>query len=124
MTCCIASSETNHLILPIFYIAVKFSYMKLIPALLLLAFLTPAKNNSTSKEVLQTMYSKYHGKWHKSLKFNQTTERFKNDSLVSTATWYETIVYPDLLRIDIGAEKSPNGILFRHDSTYRFANNK
>jgi len=98
--------------------------MKLIPALLLLAFLTPAKNNSTSKEVLQTMYSKYHGKWHKSLKFNQTTERFKNDSLVSTATWYETIVYPDLLRIDIGAEKSPNGILFRHDSTYVFKDNK
>ena len=98
--------------------------MKLLPALLLLAFLAPAKNNSTSKEVLQTMYGKYHGKWHKSLKFNQTTGRFRNDSLVSTATWYETIVYPDLLRIDIGAASSPNGILFRHDSTYVFKDNK
>ena len=94
--------------------------MKLLPAILLLAFLTPAKNNSTSKEVLTSMYKKYHGTWHKSLKFTQTTERFRNDSLINTSTWYETIVYPDLLRIDIGSVNSPNGILFRHDSTYVF----
>lgn len=94
--------------------------MKLLPAILLLAFLTPAKNNSTSKEVLTSMYKKYHGAWHKSLKFTQATERFRNDSLINTSTWYETIVYPDLLRIDIGSVNSPNGILFRHDSTYVF----
>jgi len=98
--------------------------MKLLPAILLLAFLTPAKNNSTSKEVLTSMYKKYHGTWHKSLKFTQTTERFRNDSLINTSTWYETIVYPDLLRIDIGSVNSPNGILFRHDSTYVFRANK
>ncbi|WP_295796612.1 hypothetical protein [Mucilaginibacter sp.] len=98
--------------------------MKLLPAILLLAFLTPAKNNSTSKEVLTSMYKKYHGSWHKSLKFTQTTERFRNDSLINTSTWYETIVYPDLLRIDIGTVNSPNGILFRHDSTYVFRANK
>ncbi|HVW98329.1 MAG TPA: hypothetical protein VHA56_20350 [Mucilaginibacter sp.] len=98
--------------------------MKFIPALLFLACLAPVKNNSTSKEVLQTMYARYHGTWHKSLKFKQTTERFRNDSLINTSTWYETIVYPDLLRIDIGSEKSANGILFRRDSTYLFRNNK
>jgi hypothetical protein len=98
--------------------------MKLLPAILLLAFLTPAKKTSTSTEVLTSMYKRYHGVWHKSLKFTQTTERFRNDSLVKTDTWYETIVYPDLLRIDIGSVKSPNGILFRHDSTYVFRANK
>ena len=94
--------------------------MKLLPAILLLVFFTPANKNSTSKEVLTSMYKKYHGTWHKSLKFTQTTERFRNDSLINTSTWYETIVYPDLLRIDIGSVNSPNGILFRHDSTYVF----
>lgn len=94
--------------------------MKLLPLILFFAFLVPANKNITSKEVLAGMYKKYHGNWHKSLKFNQTTERFRNDSLISTATWYETIVYPDLLRIDIDSVKSYNGIIFRHDSTYVF----
>src|SRR5882757_5399040 len=98
--------------------------MKTLSAILLFVFYFPGHKNTTSREVLQTMYKRYHGAWHKSLKFNQTTERFRNDSLLSTATWYETIVYPDLLRIDIGSEKSANGIIFRHDSTYRFRNNK
>jgi hypothetical protein len=52
--------------------------------------------NASSQEVLQSMYSRYHSIWHKSLKFNQTTERYRNDSLITTNTWYETIVYPDL----------------------------
>lgn len=98
--------------------------MKLIPAILFLALLVPVKKDSNSKEVLTSMYKRYHGVWHKSLKFKQSTERFRNDSLINTSTWYETIVYPDLLRIDIGSPGSPNGILFRHDSTYRFKNNK
>ena len=98
--------------------------MKLIPAILFLAFLMPADKNSNSKEVLTSMYKRYHGVWHKTLKFKQTTERFRNDSLINTSTWYETIVYPDLLRIDIGSRGSSNGILFRHDSTYRFKDNK
>ena len=98
--------------------------MKILPALVALALLVPAKKNTTSTEVLRSMYKKYHGVWHKSLHFNQTTERFRNDSLINTSNWYETIVYPDLLRIDIGTEKSTNGIIFRHDSTYVFRNNK
>jgi hypothetical protein len=85
--------------------------MKLLPAILLLAFFIPSNKNSNSKEVLTSMYKRYHGTWHKSLKFNQTTERFRNDSLVNTATWYETIVYPDLLRIDIGSAKRANGMI-------------
>ena len=99
--------------------------MKTLSVLLLVMFgVTGATKNSTSKEVLQSMYSRYHGVWHKSLHFNQTTDRYRNDSLVKTDTWYETIVYPDLLRIDIGSEKSASGIIFRRDSTYAFRDNK
>src|SRR5580698_10115308 len=80
--------------------------------------------NASSREVLQSMYKRYHNTWHKSLKFNQTTERYRNDSLIKTSTWYETIVYPDLLRIDFDSLKSGSGVIFRHDSTYVFRNNK
>jgi len=78
--------------------------------------------NSTA--LLQKMYARYHGKWHSSLSFNQTTERYKNDSLIKSDTWYERIAYPDMLRIDIGGKESSNGIIFRKDSTYIFNNNK
>jgi hypothetical protein len=87
-----------------------------------LPFSSPQKMNSTT--VLKKMYARYHGKWHSSLSFNQTTERYKNDSLVKSDTWYERIAYPDMLRIDIGGRESGNGIIFRKDSTYVFNNNK
>lgn len=98
--------------------------MKTLSAILLFVFYLPAPKNATSEEVLQSMYKRYHTHWHKSLTFNQTTERFRNDSLIKTDTWYENIVYPDLLRIDFGSAKSSNGVIFRHDSTYVFRNNK
>jgi hypothetical protein len=98
--------------------------MKTIVTILLFLSFPLANKNATSTEVLQTMYSRYSGQWHKSLTFNQTTERYRNDSLVKTSTWYETIVYPDLLRIDFDSVKSGNGVIFRHDSTYVFRNKK
>jgi len=78
--------------------------------------------NSTT--LLKKMYARYHGKWHSNLSFNQTTERYRNDSLVKTQTWYEHILYPDKLRIDFDSLKSGNGIIFRADSTYVISNNK
>jgi len=98
--------------------------MKTLTILLVLVFHFNMPEIKTSGDVLQSMYKRYHNQWHKSLTFNQTTERYRNDSLVKTDTWYETIVYPDLLRIDFGSAKSSNGVIFRHDSTYVFKNNK
>jgi hypothetical protein len=98
--------------------------MKILSTILLLFLLPLAHKGANSTEVLQSMYSRYHGQWHKSLTFNQTTERYRNDTLLKTSTWYETIVYPDLLRIDFDSLRSSNGIIFRHDSTYVFRNKK
>jgi hypothetical protein len=98
--------------------------MKILSALffLFLPFSQQKELNSTT--LLQKMYDRYHKKWHSSLCFNQTTERYKNDSLVKSDTWYERIAYPDMLRIDIGSTNSGNGIIFRKDSTYVFNSNK
>jgi hypothetical protein len=98
--------------------------MKIISVILFffLPFSSQKELNSTT--LLQKMYARYHGKWHSSLSFNQTTERYNKDSLVKSDTWYERIAYPDMLRIDIGGVKSGNGIIFRKDSTYVFHDNK
>jgi len=90
--------------------------------LLFLPFSQPNDLNSTT--LLQKMYARYQGKWHSNLSFNQTTEMYKDDSLSKTQTWYEHILYPDMLRIDIGTPKSPNILIFRNDSTYVINNNK
>ncbi|HZY40219.1 MAG TPA: hypothetical protein VFE53_26380 [Mucilaginibacter sp.] len=98
--------------------------MKTFSAIILWFFLPLPNKNANSTEVLQSMYSRYHNHWHKSLTFNQTTERYRNDSLIKTSTWYETIVYPDMLRIDFDSLKSGTGVIFRRDSTYVFRNSK
>jgi hypothetical protein len=66
--------------------------MKLLSiALFLFLPFSPQKDlNSTT--LLQKMYARYHGKWHSNLSFNQTTEKYRNDSLVKTQTWYEHIL--------------------------------
>jgi hypothetical protein len=98
--------------------------MNILSMMMLWLFVPAAHKNATSQEVLQNMYQRYHAHWRKSLSFNQTTERYRNDSLIKKNTWYETIVYPDLLRIDFDSAKSSSGIIFRHDSTYAFRANK
>ncbi len=89
---------------------------------ILCSFSLPKIDSSTA--LLHSMYSRYHNVWHKTLKFTQTTERYRNDSLMKTDTWYEHILYPDLLRIDFGSPSGGMGVIFRHDSTYSFRNNK
>lgn len=69
---------------------------------------------------LQSMHNRYHGKWRTSLIFTQHTEKYRNDSLVGTETWYETMVYPKNFRIDFGRPDSGNCVIFRHDSAYVF----
>jgi hypothetical protein len=98
--------------------------MKILSALLFLFLPFSHQEEMNSTALLKKMYDRYHNKWHASLSFTQTTERYRNDSLVKTDTWYERISYPDMLRIDFGKLNSSDGIIFRRDSTYRFTNNK
>lgn len=98
--------------------------MKILFALLFPVLLFGGSQPNNSDAVLQKMYNRYRNHWHKALTFNQTTEQYRNDTLARTLTWYETIVYPDMLRIDFNKPHSDGGVIFRHDSTYVFAKNK
>jgi len=95
-------------------------------ASLLLFFVLPFghKADLNSTAVLQKMYKRYHGKWHTTRSFNQTTEMYRKDTLFKSQTWYEHILYPNKLRIDFDSLKSGNGIIFRADSTYVISKHK
>jgi hypothetical protein len=71
-------------------------------------------------DIVQEMHDRYAGKWFKTLTFVQTTTRPVNGK-DSVATWYESLLLPGRLRIDIGKPSAGNGVLYTHDSTYRMA---
>jgi len=78
----------------------------------------------TGEDVLAKMHARYAGKWMKSFSFTQTTEAYRNDSLINTSTWYENVIYPDKFRIDFGDKTSGNTAIFIKDSVYRFRQGK
>ncbi len=81
--------------------------MKVLSIIFLVVFSCFAgiKNDKDAEAVLREMHNKYAGKWYKSFTFTQTTEQFRNDSLLKTSTWYEAIIFPDKFRIDFGEKK-------------------
>src|SRR6185436_15233908 len=62
----------------------------------------------SGKALLAKMHKTYSGKWYKDFTFSQTTESYKNDSLIKTATWHEAIVFPDYFRITFGEPEAGN----------------
>jgi outer membrane lipoprotein-sorting protein len=91
-----------------------------VTALLFLVMLSFSSANNSGEDVLAKMYKQYAGKWMSSFSFTQTTQQYRNDSLVNTSTWYEHIVFPDKFRIDFGDIKSGNAAIFTKDSIYVF----
>jgi hypothetical protein len=87
-------------------------------SMFLLPVLSPPENGAT--DVLKKMYDRYHDKWYGSLTFVQTTERYRNDSLVNTSTWYEAILFPNEFRIDFGNPQHGDAVIYRNDSVFSF----
>jgi hypothetical protein len=83
-----------------------------------------SSGNNTGETILAKMYKQYAGKWMKTFSFTQTTEVYRNDSLINTSTWYENIMYPDKFRIDFGDKTSGNAAIITTDSVYRFREGK
>ena len=84
-----------------------------------------ATNNGTAqtgKDYLQKMYQHNKDIWYRTFTFVQTTEFYRNDSLLRTATWYEAAHFPYDFRIDIEDPKKGNAVIYKKDSTYRFQN--
>ncbi len=82
------------------------------------------KTPVTGKELLTTMHEKYAGKWYKTFQFKQTTDMYKNDSLIRSQVWNEYIQFPQNFRIDFGNADSGNAVIFKNDSSYYFKNSQ
>lgn len=62
--------------------------------------------------------------WFHTVTFVQRTTVVRRDGSSNVSTWYESILAPDRLRIDMGDPAEGNGALFTADSTYRIQNGK
>lgn len=78
----------------------------------------------SGRQIIARMYRQYAGHWYHTFTFNQTTQQYRNDSLVKTQTWYEFMRLPDRFRMDFGDADSGNAAIFRGDSCYRFKNGR
>lgn len=78
----------------------------------------------TGKDLIISLHKKNYGKLCKTQQFKQTTNRYRNDSLISTDTWTEYLEFPDKLRIEIGDSTKGNYAIYKNDSSYRFRNFK
>jgi hypothetical protein len=82
------------------------------------------RENITGEKILGNMYKRYAGKWYNDFMFTQTTENYRNDSLIKTSTWYEAIVFPDNFRISFGEIKDGNAMIQKKDSVFNFRKGK
>lgn len=83
-------------------------------------FFTQCAFSQNGEDLIKKMHSKYFGRWYRTFTFVQTTEIYRNDSLIRTATWYEAAHFPYRFRIDLGDPKDGNAVIYLEDSTYRF----
>ena len=78
----------------------------------------------TGEKVLKEMYKRYNRNWYNNFTFTQTTENFRNDSLIRTSTWYEAIAFPENFRISFGEVKNGNAMIQKKDSVFNFRKGK
>lgn len=91
---------------------------------LFIAFTCFGQSSLNSRAILAKMYNRYHDKWPVTLQFNQTTQRYRNDSLLFTQEWEEYIQYPHLFRITFGEAADQNFVVYKNDSSYLFRKGK
>ncbi|HVT40794.1 MAG TPA: hypothetical protein VHE78_17275, partial [Gemmatimonadaceae bacterium] len=77
-----------------------------------------ARVPSDGTALFARMHDAYAGKWYRSLVFVQRTVMRGPGGADQVATWYEALIAPDRLRIDIGSPGEGNGVLTTADSTY------
>lgn len=74
---------------------------------------------TSADQLLEAMRARYDGKWYENLTFVQKSTYLRSDGSVNRVeTWYEAMIVPGRLRIDIGEPSRGTGVLYRNDSAY------
>lgn len=74
--------------------------------------------------VLRAMHDRYANNWYDTLTFQQDSITHNSDGTNKTEIWYEALMLPGKLRIDIGQPHSGNGMVVADNSLTRFQNNE
>jgi hypothetical protein len=73
--------------------------------------------------LLRAMHGRYANNWYETLTFQQDSITHNPDGTNKTEVWYEALILPGKLRIDIGQPNSGNGTLVADNTLVRFRNN-
>jgi hypothetical protein len=68
------------------------------------------------ESLLRAMHDRYQKSWYQSVTFTQKSTTYKPDGTSSAETWYEALLLPGKLRIDIGEPAKNNGYIFSDGS--------
>jgi hypothetical protein len=74
--------------------------------------------------LLTAMHDRYANNWYDTLTFQQDSITHNADGTDKTEIWYEALLLPGKLRIDIGKPNSGNGTLVADGTLTRFQNNE
>jgi hypothetical protein len=87
---------------------------------LVLLFSFRSDHRFDGREILQEIYSRYHGKWYHNLQYTQDVNFFKKGKNNGTQRWYESILFPNVLRIDYINPKKRNIDIITRDTMWEF----
>ena len=76
------------------------------------------------RAVLRRMHDAYAGKWYQSVAFVQKTMLFRPGGVRDSATWYESVKGPNLLRIGLGDPSAGRGVVYTAESSFVFRDGK
>jgi hypothetical protein len=88
-----------------------------------LVFVVCAQDLYDGAAILRAMHDRYAENWYDTLTFKQESITHNPDGTSSTEIWYESLMLPGKLRIDVGQPHSPNGRLLADGNVFRFENN-
>jgi hypothetical protein len=93
-------------------------------AVLMLAGVLPAQQIHNGVDLLTAMHDRYAKSWYRTLTFTQKSTTFNPDGTTKVETWYEALMLPAKLRIDIGPAADGNGALVVDQKLYIFRSGK
>lgn len=87
---------------------------KTLPAVLVVIFAALAQGQQirSGEDVLRAMHDRYQKTWYQTCTFVQKSTTYKPDGTNNAETWYEALLLPGKLRIDIGEPAKNNGYIF------------
>ena len=89
----------------------KFAKISALLVTVVVAAIMPgyAQEIRNGEDLLRAMHDRYQSTWYRTLTFVQKSTTYKDDGTSSAETWYEALMMPGKLRIDVGEPEKNNG---------------